>query len=149
MVERVHGTSNTFQSVTGTLQYYTVWVVSPNAFTSPNLATEVNIKTTGNIRDESQKNFEILVQSVGLRAMPVIMNEPKAVAELADEGATTVTGEGFVWRFASDRQDIFLKGSDPVGLLIDELNGIVLANGAILETAGPGQNIEFSRSDEL
>jgi len=149
MVERVHGTAGAFQSVTGTLQYYTIWAESANAFTDPNTATGVNIKTTGNIQDESQKNFEMLVQAVGLRAMPVIMNEPRAVADLAVAGATTVEGEGFVWRFASDRLDVFAKEADPVGLLIDELNGIVLANGAVLETTGIDQNIEFSRSNEL
>jgi hypothetical protein len=148
MVERVHGTSSAFQSVTGTLQYYTVWAKADNAFTDPNNATGINIKTTGNIQNESQKNFEILVQAIGLRAMPVIMNEPRAVEDLSTLGAS-IAGEGFTWRFASDRLDVFAKGNDPVGLLKEELNGIVLANGAVLETSGAGQNIEFSRSNEL
>ncbi len=149
MVDRIHGIASAFQSVTGGLQYYTVWVSSPNAFSDPSNATGVNIAVTGNIQDESQKCFEVLVQSVGLRAMPALMNDPVAVEALENVGATVLTGEGFVWRFASDRSEVFATSTNPVGLLVEELNGIVLPNGTILDTAGAGQNIEFIRSEQL
>jgi hypothetical protein len=149
MVIRVHGTASAFQSVTGGLQYYTVWASSPNAFSDPSNATGVNIAVTGNIQDPSQKNFEVLVQSIGLRAMPALMSDPAPVAALENAGATTLTGEGFVWRFASEREGVFATDASPVGLLVAELNGIVLPNGTILDTAGAGQNIEFIRSEQL
>lgn len=146
---RAHGTAGANQVLTGVIHYYTVWASSPNAFTDPNNATGVNIRVTGDIRDDSQKGFEIMVQSVGLRVLPIILNDPAPVADLAAEGAPTLTGEGFVWRFASEQRDAFATKTSPVGLLVAEMSGIVLPNGAVLATIGPGTNIEFERSDIL
>lgn len=146
---RAHGTAGAAQSITGVIHYYTVWVSSPNAFSDPNNATGVNIRVTGNIRDDSQKSFEILVQSIGLRVLPIILNDPLPVADLAAAGAPTLTGEGFVWRFASEQRDAFATASNPVGLLVAEMNGIVLPNGAVLATTGVDTNIEFERSEIL
>ena len=149
MVSRAHGQASADQVVTGNAQYYTLWCQSSNAFTDPENATGVNIKVTGNIQDESQKNFEVLVQSIGLRAMPIILNNPEAVADLAAAGAPTLTGEGFIWKFASESIEVFATKESGVGLLVAEINGIVLPNGTILSTSGPGTNIEFARQDEL
>lgn len=149
MVTKAHGGASADQVVTGSAQYYTVWCSSNNAFTDPDNASGVNIRVTGNITDESQKNFEVMVQSIGLRAMPIILNNPVAVAELANEDAPTLTGEGFVWRFAVEFRDAFQTTTSGVGLLVEELNGIVLPNGTVLDTAGVGQNIEFERTDQL
>lgn len=149
MVTKAHGLSSADQVVTGSAQYYTVWCSSPDAFTDPDNATGVNIQVTNSIQDESQKNFEVLVQSVGLRAMPIILNNPLAVAALENEDAPTLTGEGFVWKFAIEYRDAFQNDTSNVGLLVDELNGIVLPNGTVLDTAGAGLNIEFARRDEL
>lgn len=146
---RAHGTAGTAQSLTGVIHYYTVWASSPNAFTDQENATGVNIRVTGNIQDESQKSFELLIQSIGLRVLPIILNNPTAVAALENSGAPTLTGEGFVWRFASEQRDAFATKTSPVGLLVEELNGIVLPNGAVLQTAGVGTNIEFMRNDTL
>jgi hypothetical protein len=146
---RAHGTAGAAQSLTGIIHYYTVWAASPNAFTDPINATGVNIRVTGNIQDESQKSFELLIQSIGLRVLPIILNDPIAVEALEDNGAATLTGEGFVWRFASEQRDAFATKTDPVGLLIAEVDGIVLPNGTVLRTSGIDQNIEFERSDIL
>ena len=149
MVTKTHGQASADQVLTGSAQYYTVWCTSTNAFTDPDNATGVNIRVTNNIQDESQKNFEVLVQSIGLRVMPIILNDPTAVVELANEDAPTLTGEGFVWRFAAEYRNAFMTSVSNVGLLVDELNGIVLPNGTVLDTAGGGLNIEFSRQDGL
>ena len=149
MITKAPGRASADQVVTGSTQYYTVWCMSPNAFSDPENATGVNIMVTGNIHDGSQKNFEVLVQSIGLRAMPIILNDPMAVAELSDENAPTLTGEGFVWKFAIEFRDAFKTTTSPTGLLVEELNGIVLPNGTILDTAGAGLNIEFERSEQL
>jgi len=146
---RAHGTAGTNQVLTGVIHYYTVWVSSPNAVTDPENATGVNIRVTGNIQDISQKSFEILIQSVGLRVLPIILNDPKPVLDLAAAGSPSLTGEGFVWKFASEQRDAFATPANPVGLLIEEMAGIVLPNGTVLETTGPEPNIEFQRSDEL
>lgn len=143
------GSAATFQAVTGSLERYMVWCSAPDAFTDPANATGLNITITGDIRDATQKSFEILVQSIALRASPVILQEPTAVIALEDTSATTLTGEGFVWCFATEREQQFLKDGDPVLLLVEELNGIVLPTGAIVVTTGPQQNIEFMRQTTL
>jgi hypothetical protein len=149
MVSKTHGAASAAQVLTSSLQYYTVWCESPNAFSDPDNATGINIRWTGDISDQTQKNFELIIQSIGLRAMPIILNNPLAVADLAADGASTVTGEGFVWVFSVETEGAFATKTNPVGLLIEEMDGIVLLNGAVLSTSGPGQNIEFEWRDTL
>lgn len=143
------GSSGTFESLTGGIESYTVWCHSPNAFTNPNMATGVNVRITGDITDTSQKAFEILIQSISLRASPVILQEPVAVADVSANGAQTLSGEGFVWCFSTERKEQFILGNDPVGLLKIELSGIVLPNGTVISTSGALQNIEFFRKETL
>ncbi len=149
MVSKTHGVSSASQVLTKSLEYYTVWCESPNAFSDPDNATGINIRWTGDIADETQKNFELIIQSIGLRAMPIILNNPLAVADLAVDGASVVTGEGFVWVFSVETEAAFATKTDPVGLLIEEMDGIVLLNGAIIRTSGGSQNIEFEWRDTL
>jgi hypothetical protein len=149
MVSKAHGSASASQVLTSNLQYYTVWCESPNAVSDPDNATGINIRITGDIADETQKNFEVIIQSVGLRAMPIILNDPLAVPDLAADGASIVTGEGFVWEFSVETEGAFATKTSSVGLLIAELDGIVLPSGAILSTSGGGQNIEFIRQDDL
>lgn len=149
MVSKAHGAATPSQALTGNLQFYTVWCESDNAFSDPDNATGINIRITGDIADETQKNFEVIIQSIGLRAMPIILNNPLAIPDLAADGASVVTGEGFVWQFSVEQHGVFATKTDNIGLLILELNGIVLPSGAVLSTSGGGQNIEFSRQDNL
>lgn len=147
MVSKTHGLASTLEIVTGDLQAYTVWCKSPSAYSDPENATGVNVRITGDIADETQKNFEVIVQSVGLRAMPIIIKDPLPVIDLAEDGASSVTGEGFVWQFGVEQVGIFATKTSDFGLLVEEMNGIVLPNGAILSTAGARQNIEFEKQD--
>ena len=73
MVSKTHGLASAFNVVTEDLQYYTVWCESPSAFSEPENATGINLRITGDIADLTQKNFEVMVQSIGLRAMPIIV----------------------------------------------------------------------------
>lgn len=154
MPNRINGASSSTEVLSSNMQFYVMYASSPSAFSDPDNATGVNIRVTGNYADETQKNFEVLLQSIGLRAMPVAMGNPKAVLDLGTEGAPSLTGEGFVWTFAAERAEVFTNfgpggtlGS--VGLLVDELHGIVLPSGTVLKTAGVGKNIEFIRNETL
>jgi hypothetical protein len=110
---------------------------------------------TANPLDESQKNFEMLLMSIGLRAMPVILSNPTPVLQLADY-TTELTGEGFVWKFAVERGVQFFNFTPygtpgPVGLLIDELDGIILSSGVRVTTvdgsaSGWAKNTVFERA---
>lgn len=160
MSNRINGAASSQQSLSGSLQYYMVYASSPGAFTDPNpnpdelesVARILNIQVTENIKDESQKNFEILLQTIALRSMPVIMSNPEAVISLENAGAPTLTGEGFVWKFSTERENMWFDyiTNNPVGLLIKELDGSFIDSGVRITTVdgsstGIPKNIEFVR----
>ena len=166
MPKQIHGAASSMQNLTADLQYYVCYASSPGAFTDPNpnpppsqeLARLVNIMVTGSPLDESQKNFEVLLMSIGLRAMPVILGDPQAVLELTDH-TLELSGEGFIWKFAVERGVQFYNFTPygtpgPVGLLIDDLDGVVLPSGVRITTvqgspSGWAQNVAFSKVDPM
>ena len=166
MPVKIHGAASAMQNLTADLQYYICYASSPGAFTDPNpnppnnqeIPRLVNIQVTGNPLDESQKNFEVLLMSIGLRAMPVVLGDPVAVLELADY-TNELVGEGFIWKFAVERGVQFFNFTPfgtpgPVGLLIDDLEGLPLASGVRVTTvcgspSGWAQNIAFYRMDQF
>lgn len=167
MPTRIHGAASAHHGLSGNLQYYLLFAKSSGAYTNPDpnpppgeeISRGINIQVTGDMVDQSQRNFELLLQSVALRAMPTVMNDPKAVLLLELEDAPTLTGDGFIWRFAADMDDVFENfapsgTSGPVGLLVDELDGIILDSGVRLTTvdgspSGFPKNIEFLRTGDL
>ena len=111
------------------------------------LFTTLDITRTGNFDDATQKDFESVVQVIGLRAQPVVMNNPvqlNGVGQnlLENYGASTLTGAGWVFKFAFERE-----GAQRVDLLKAELDGIVL-NGGTIDTKN-SVNMEFSKQDLL
>jgi len=164
MTMKIHGTSSANQVLTADLQQYVCYAKSPGAFTSPNpnppaneeLIRLVNIQVTNQVYDQSQKNFEVLLMAIGLRAMPVILGDPAPVIELSTY-TTQLSGEGFVWKFAVERgvqfQNFTPYGSPgPVGLLVDDLEGLPLPSGVRVTTiqgspTGWAQNIAFYKVD--
>jgi len=166
MPTKIHGAASSMQNLTADLQYYVCYASSPGAFTDPNpnppinqeAARLINIQVTGDILDQSQKNFEIFLMSIGLRAMPVILSNPIAVIELADY-TNELSGEGFVWKFAVERGVQFYNFTPygtpgPVGLLIDETDGIILASGVRVTTlngspSGWAKNVAYERADTI
>ncbi len=163
---KIHGAATSMQNLTADLQYYVCYASSPGAFTDPNpnpppaqeIPRLVNIQVTGNTLDESQKNFEVFLMSIGLRAMPVVLSDPTAVLELADY-TLELSGEGFVWKFAVERGVQFFNFTPfgtpgPVGLLVDDLDGVIIPSGVRITTvtgspSGWAKNVAFARMDTL
>lgn len=166
MVIKIHGAASSMQNLTADLQYYVCYASSPMCFTNPNpnpppseeLTRLINIQVTGQPLDESQKNFEVFLMSIGLRAMPVILADPAPVLQLADY-TNELAGEGFIWKFAVERGVQFFNftpyGSPgPVGLLVDDLDGVILPSGVRVTTvtgspSGWAQNVAFYRMDSI
>lgn len=166
MVQQIHGAASAMQNLTASLQYYVCYASSPGCFTDPNpnppavqeLSRLVNIQVTGNPLDESQKNFEVLLMSIGLRAMPVTLSDPQPVFDLADH-TVELSGEGFIWKFAVERGVQFYNFTPygepgPVGLLVTDLDGVILPSGVRLTTvngspSGWNKNIAFSRIESI
>ncbi len=121
------------ETLTGDVEFFTLF-------------TNIDVTATDNFTDDTQKDFESLVQVISLRAQPMLMNTPIVVdgvsAGLDDYGAPTLTGAGWVFKFAFERQ--FAHTLDT---LKDELNGIVL-NGGTIDTKS-SVNTEFSKQDVL
>lgn len=166
MPKQIHGAATSMQNLTADLQYYVCYASSPLCFTDPNpnppsseeLIRLINIQVTGSPLDESQKNFEVLLMSIGLRAMPVILADPLPVLELADY-TLELSGEGFIWKFAVERGVQFYNFTPygtpgPVGLLVDDLDGVVLPSGVRVTTvngspSGWAKNIAFARQENF
>ena len=111
------------------------------------LFTKLDITSTGDFTDNTQKDFESVVQVIGLRAQPVVMNSPVAVngvgaQVLENYGAPSITGAGWIFKFAFERE-----GVHTIDTLKDELNGIVL-NGGTIDTKS-SVNMEFTKQDLL
>ena len=121
------------ETLTGDVEFFTLF-------------TTLDITATTDFTDDTQKDFESLVQVISLRAHPQLMNTPITVdgvsAELDDYGAPTLTGAGWVFKFAFERQ-----GAHTLDTLKDELDGIVL-NGGTIDTKS-SVNTEFSKQDVL
>src|ERR1035438_3433099 len=83
-VTKINGAASAQQNLTSDIAWYTCFASSPMCFTSPNPNPPecqererlINIQVTKSPLDESQKNFEILLMSIGMRAMPVILADP-------------------------------------------------------------------------
>lgn len=163
---KIHGAATAMQNLTADLSYYVCYAASPLAFTDPNpnpppnqeLLRLVNIQVTGKTLDQSQKNFEVFLMSIGLRAMPVILANPTPVLQLADF-TPELSGEGFVWKFAVERGVQFFNFTPygtpgPVGLLVDDLDGVILPSGVRITTvngspSGWNKNVAFAKMETI
>jgi hypothetical protein len=128
------GAMGSAEVVTGNIEFYTLY-------------TTLDITRTGDYSDNSQKDFESVVQVIGLRAMPIMMNEPVYLngtgsLVLENYGAPTLTGSGWIYKFAFERAAVH-----SIQTLRDELHGIVL-NGGTIDTKNT-VNMEFTKQDLL
>ena len=128
------GAMGSGEVLTGNIEFFTLF-------------TTIDITVTGNYNDNSQKDFESVVQCIGLRAMPTVMNNPVALNGsgsnlLQNYGAPTLTGAGWIFKFATE-----IPGAHSVDSLKDELHGIVL-NGGVIDTKST-VNTEFTKQDLL
>lgn len=128
------GAMTSSETLSGNIEYYTLF-------------TNLDITQTGDYTNNSQKDFESVVQVIGLRAQPVVMNTPVALNGvgqnlLENYGAPTITGAGWIFKFAFERE-----GVHSIDTLKDELNGIVLNDGTI--DTKDTINMEFSKQDLL
>jgi hypothetical protein len=128
------GAMGSVEALTGNIEFFTLF-------------TSIDITVTGDYDDNTQKDFESVVQVIGLRAMPVVMNNPVALNGVGTNllqtyGAPTMTGAGWIFKFATE-----VPQAHTVTTLVDELNGIVL-NGGTLDTTNT-INMEFTKQDLL
>jgi len=122
------------------------------------LVTLVDITKTNATRTEpdrlkleQQANFNTLLQAIGLRSNVTWATDPKS-----DTGTLPNPFNGkakyWTWEFEVERDEVFLKNGDHVGLLIDDMHGIpVIGNltntvdiyPEAFQTVGDNKNIHF------
>jgi len=99
------------------------------------IVTVVDITRSGAIRSEpdatkqgQQANFNSLLQAIGLRSNVEWTADPRMT-----EGRLPhdIGGRAryWTWVFHCERDDVFLRDGDPVGLLKDDLNGVPVVSG--------------------
>ncbi len=90
------------------------------------------------IKIRQQANFNSLLQALSLRANIEWMSDPKKETGSLprDIGGKAVH---WIWEFEAERDEVFLKDNDPVGLLKEDLDGVPvlvdLENSADLDPA--------------
>jgi len=82
---------------------------------------------TDKIKLGQQANFNSLIQSIGLRANITWDKDPIKI-----DGQLPLPLEGrccfWSWQFETEHNDLFLKESDPVGHLINDLHGVPIVS---------------------
>lgn len=134
MVGQRSGAMGSSEVVSGNIQFYSLF-------------TTLDITRTGSYSDNTQKDFESVVQVIGLRAQPVVMNNPVELNGVGSNvlenfGAPSLTGAGWIFKFAFEREDVHTIDS-----LKDELDGIVLNIGTV--NTKSSINMEFTKQDLL
>lgn len=117
------------------------------------IITLVDITRTSPSRSETDKlklaqqaNFNSLLQAIGLRANVSWITDPvMQTGRLPNplDGAAA----HWQWIFDVERDEVFLKDSDPVGLLKDDLNGIPII-GNLLNSVDLDPACFFSYGDK-
>lgn len=129
---RIHGAASAGENLSGNINFYTLYVNGG-----------LDITATGSIADQTQQNFDDVINLINLVAQPVIMNNPISV-DLTGL-APTLTGAGFIFKFAVEHGRIFERNGDPVAVLGELFDGVTI-DGILLSV---GTNIEFAMSDLL
>ena len=120
------------------------------------IVTLVDITRTNPSRAETdqhllaqQANFNTLLQSIGLRSNVTWDADPK---ELTGVLPHPLNGKAnhWIWTFEVERDQVFAKDGDPVGLLLEDLHGVPVIDGlnntAIVDPAAfqtQGENINI------
>ena len=143
--------------------------VMMNTFTCYTL---VDITQTGVIRDHAgrelernqQRNWETVLQCIGLRAQPIDIHAMHGPIEAEDLGSyefgEMFTGKHRVWafHFVVEHPGVFARGNDPLYYLnesVDEVPVITYLTETarfllpIFYTSGPIKNIYFKNTQDL
>lgn len=103
---------------------------------------------TDKLKLAQQANFNSLVQAIGLRSNISWDSDPVKHTGRLPNG---IEGRAihWIWEFEVERDDVFLKDNDPVGLLKDDLHGVPIIDQlensigiepAAFQTRNGGQN---------
>lgn len=128
---RIHGAARAGENLSGNINFYTLYV------------SGLDITVTGDVADQTQQNFDDVCNLINLVAQPVIMNNPISIT--LDGLAPTLTGPGFIFKFAVEHGAVFERNGDSVSILKEIFEGVTINNVTLSSPA----NIEFAMSELL
>lgn len=134
MTEKVNGASFAGQALTGGLNFYKI-------------VTNLDIQATGVLSDESQKRLDKLVETISLRAQPIIMSKVAVSVATADDVAilpgAAVGDDIYTLRFAIEHNKAWELTNSPDPNLAECLDGIEGFVYDIATTAGNNVAVEL------
>lgn len=128
---RIHGAARAGENLSSNINFYTLYV------------SGLDITVTGDVADQTQQNFDDVCNLINLVAQPVIMNNPIPIT--LDGLAPTLTGPGFIFKFAVEHGAVFERNGDSVSILKEIFEGVTINNVTLSSPA----NIEFAMSELL
>lgn len=134
-------TSKPSEHLTGNIEYFTLF-------------TTIDITSTGNYEDKSQRIFDNIISLISMRAQPIVVAAPYNVTTIENEGAPSLTGGGYVFKFIVEHSGIFASVDenyqidDPLHYLKYMFDGITIEE-EVFESSGGSLNIEFIFNDNL
>ena len=128
---KIHGAASAGENLTGNINFYTIYV------------KQLDMTATGNVAEQSQQNFDDVVNLISLVAQPIVMNNPLSVT--LDGLAPSMTGSAMLFKFAVEHPKVFERSGDNVSVLKELFEGVQIENTVLQE----GTNIEFVMSDIL
>lgn len=128
---RIHGAARAGENLSSNINFYTLYV------------SGLDITATGDVADQTQQNFDDVCNLINLVAQPVIMNNPISIT--LDGLAPTLTGPGFIFKFAVEHGAVFERNGDTVSILKEIFEGVTIDSVTLSSPA----NIEFAMSELL
>jgi len=128
---RIHGAASAGENLSGNINFYTLYVKG------------LDITSTESVADQTQQNFDDVINLISLVAQPIIMNNPIAVT--LDGLAPSLTGSGFLFKFAVEHGRVFERNGDTTSVLKELFEGVTIDGVTLADTS----NIEYVMSDIL
>jgi len=128
---KIHGAASAGETLGGNINFYTLYV------------SGLDITATGNVADQTQQNLDDVVNLISLVAQPIIMNNPIAVT--LNGLAPSLTGAGFLFKFAVEHGRVFERNGDTTSVLKELFENVTIDGVTLTE----GSNIEYVMSDIL
>lgn len=91
------------------------------------ITTLVDITKPDTEKQSQQSNFSILLLTLGLRSNVSWSSDP--VKETGKIPFGSGKAAYWTWTFDNEQPDLFLDNNNPVGLLLDDLNGVPVITG--------------------
>ena len=128
---KIHGAASAGETLGGNINFYTLYV------------SGLDITATGNVADQTQQNLDDVVNLISLVAQPIIMNNQIAVT--LNGLAPSLTGAGFLFKFAVEHGRVFERNGDTTSVLKELFENVTIDGVTLTE----GSNIEYVMSDIL